>query len=132
MDGIYLKAKEVVEKNEIDEKVSVTKMIALIEDVKTPKNEKSKVVICSKALKGIDANPEDFAKMCELYDEIEAERNAMAGVNVNDCTDEAEYKAKLAEGKKHLSADLWLAGALAHKEVDTFEDLKAVEPVEKI
>ena len=122
MDYIYPRAKPVITEDTIDEASVASDIIALVEA-----GEGSKIVVVSKALKGSNA----VRKVSAVYDEIKAEKQAMANVSISDCKTEKEYTGKLAAREKHLDPAKYFAGVKAEAVVTTWTALKTkLSPVE--
>lgn len=81
----------------------------------------SKALIVGIALQGSD----DVAGFERAWDEIEAERVAMAAVSPASCATESAYRNELTAISKHLDAQLFVNGTLAEAGVATWAELKS-------
>ena len=131
MDYIYPRAKEGIEKDVIDKKVDAPAMVALIEGGAPAGysgfkegDRLSKVDVCSIIQSGRNCSRE----MADLYDEIEDEKKAMAGVRISNIATQTAYVAELDKVKNHLDSAKWLAGVKAEANVSTWTALKEIYP----
>ena len=132
MDYIYLKAKVApVEYSPIDKEVVATAVIDLVERGASNYSgfkdgaRLSKIHVCSIICANQDYNPVDVS---ELYDEIEAEKKAMASVRIADCSTQTAYVAELDKVSENLDSAKWLAGVKLDAGVTTWTALKELYP----
>jgi len=136
MDYIYLKAKVApVEYSPIDKEVVATAVIDLVERGASNYSgfkdgaRLPKIHVCSIICANFNYDPQDVG---DVYDEIKAEKQAMASVKIADCSTQTAYVAELDKVSENLDSAKWLAGVKLDAGVTTWTALKEIYPTEVV